>query len=205
MASKEGKNSVEDMEVDIPTTSTNTSVTSPEPKPTEWIPPTELALPALTPLKKMRLDLESMPPPSMYLASHALLYEKDEHINEELIEGRIEEIDVDHEPEIQVLGNFGRPLLLDHHRKTVTNCQMNGLNRGPMMTFTMEERSYIKHLWETEMQTAQAIPVPVATLCKIRDAVKSGSVLPMDAAVEGYKICMQRVVEYAKQVDEFSK
>ena len=165
--------------------------------------PTDLALPALTPLKKMRLDLESMPPPSMYLASHALLVEKDDiEIMDESFENRIEEIE-DPEPEIQVLGNFGRPLLLD--RKMVPNRMLNGLNRGPVMSFTMEERSYIKHLWETEMQTAQAIPVPVATLCKIRDAVKSGSVLPMDAAVEGYKICMQRVVEYAKQVDEFSK
>ena len=198
LASREGKNSVEDMDMDIDIPTNMPTTPSPDPE--------DLALPALTPLKKMRLDLESMPPPSMYLASHALLLEKDDidRTDNELFENRIEEIEVpDHEADIQVLGNFGRPLLLD--RKMVPNRMLNGLNRGPIMSFTMEERSYIKHLWETEMQTAQAIPVPVATLCKIRDAVKSGSVLPMDAAVEGYKICMQRVVEYAKQVDEFSK
>ena len=42
----------------------------------------EIDLPPLQPLKKVRLDSEAMPPPSMYLASQALLYEKPEPMDE---------------------------------------------------------------------------------------------------------------------------
>ena len=154
------------------------------------------SLPPLPPLKKIRSDSEAMPPPSMYLASQALLYyEKPEPMDIDSIKkpGQNQEDDV------QVLGTFNsQPLFLTRKQRLVQSVQ------GPSMTFTSEERGYLKYLWDTEMQTAQAIPVPINTLCKIRDAVKSGSVLPMDAAIEGYKICMQRVVEYAKQVDMFS-
>jgi len=161
--------------------------------------PTE-SLPPMPPLKKIRSDSEAMPPPSMYLASQALLYyEKPEAMDLDLKAEKPEN-------DVQVMGTFNsQPLFLTRKQRLVQSVQGLEYNRqGPSMTFTSEERGYLKYLWDTEMQTAQAIPVPINTLCKIRDAVKSGSVLPMDAAIEGYKICMQRVVEYAKQVDMFS-
>ena len=136
----------------------------------------------------------------MYLASQALLYyEKPEAMDLDLKTEKPEN-------DVQVMGTFNsQPLFLTRKQRLVQSVQGLEYNRqGPSMTFTSEERGYLKYLWDTEMQTAQAIPVPINTLCKIRDAVKSGSVLPMDAAIEGYKICMQRVVEYAKQVDMFS-
>eukprot|EP00093_Oithona_nana_P008822 08822.XXX_193514_195557_1 [CDS] Oithona nana genome sequencing. len=163
------------------------------------------SLPPLPPLKKIRSDSEAMPPPSMYLASQALLYyDKPEPMD--IDSTLIRKPEQNQEDDVQVLGTFNsQPLFLTRKQRLVQSIQGLEYNRqGPSMTFTSEERGYLKYLWDTEMQTAQAIPVPINTLCKIRDAVKSGSVLPMDAAIEGYKICMQRVVEYAKQVDMFS-
>lgn len=156
----------------------------------------EIDLPPLQPLKKVRLDSEAMPPPSMYLASQALLYEKPEPMDEP------EDFKLEDSPVLNG-GSFGSSQFLTRKQRIFQSVSSDP-SQGPNLTFTLEERSYLKYLWETEMQTAQAIPVPITTLCKIRDAVKSGSVLPMEAAIEGYKICMQRVVEYAKQVDIFT-
>ena len=112
MASKDGK-SVEAMEVD-----TASNASAPSPDLLEILPP-------LTPLKKIRLDLDIMPPPSMYLASHALLYEKEDpevtdEVTDEVME--IEPLRLNEHDEVRVLGNFGRPLLMDRKCMNYESC-----------------------------------------------------------------------------------
>ncbi len=40
---------------------------------------------------------------------------------------------------------------------------------------------------------------------QIVNAARTGTVIPYDAAVEGYTVCMQRVIKFASQLDLFQK
>ena len=75
----------------------------------------------------------------------------------------------------------------------------------PIMTFTTEERGFIRSLVQNELDTSRAIPVPVDVMAKIITAAKVGSVVPVEVAVKGYTICMERVIKYASTVELFNK
>ena len=73
------------------------------------------------------------------------------------------------------------------------------------MTFTTEERGFIRSLVQNELDTSRAIPVPVDVMAKIITAAKVGSVVPVEVAVKGYTICMERVIKYASTVELFNQ
>ena len=79
------------------------------------------------------------------------------------------------------------------------------MNSDPVMAFTLEERGYIRKLVQLELDTSRAIPVPVDVMSKIIAAAKLGSVIPVEVAVKGYTVCMERVIKFASTVDLFSQ
>ena len=57
----------------------------------------------------------------------------------------------------------------------------------------------------TELETSRAIPVPQDVMGKIITAARVGSVIPVDVAVKGYTVCMERVIKFASMVDFFKE
>ena len=56
-----------------------------------------------------------------------------------------------------------------------------------------------------ELETSRAIPVPQDVMGKIITAARVGSVIPVDVAVKGYTVCMERVIKFASMVDFFKE
>ena len=73
------------------------------------------------------------------------------------------------------------------------------------LSITNEERGFVKQLWQLELETSKSIPVPHSLMKMIVAAAKTGSHIPSSAAVQGYSICMQRVIKYATQMDFFNR
>ena len=79
------------------------------------------------------------------------------------------------------------------------------LNSNPVMNFTSEERCFIQKLLQIELETSRSIPVPREVMTKICTAAKVGAVIPVEVAVRGYTVCMERVIKFASMVDYFKK
>ena len=79
------------------------------------------------------------------------------------------------------------------------------LNSNPVMNFTSEERCFIQKLLQIELETSRSIPVPREVMTKICTAAKVGAVIPVEVAVRGYTVCMERVIKFASMVDFFKK
>jgi hypothetical protein len=84
------------------------------------------------------------------------------------------------------------------------NIQTNFVKQ-PDMCLTIEERSFLQNLLKMELDTSKSIPVPSQTMSKIIQAARSGTVIPYDAAVEGYTVCLERVIKFASQLDLFMR
>ena len=145
-------------------------------------------MPPLTPLNLIENgEEEEVPPPSFSLASEAaVLYEymddDDVPMPSNVREEEIEEIQ---------LKNSENSLL--------------PLNTSPYLTITNEEVGFIKQLWQMEMDTSRSVPVPPNIMSMIINAARSGTHIPNVAAIQGYSICMQRVIKYATQMDVFNR
>lgn len=79
------------------------------------------------------------------------------------------------------------------------------LSRQPNMPLTIEEKGFAQQLLQIELETSRSIPVPPDTMGKIINAARSGTVIPIDAAIQGYTICMERVIKFATQIDLFKR
>lgn len=81
----------------------------------------------------------------------------------------------------------------------------NMLPTCPELVITTEERGFIRQLWQLELDTSRSVPVPPNIMSVIINAAKTGTAIPTEAAIQGYSICMQRVIKYAHQMDFFQR
>ena len=79
------------------------------------------------------------------------------------------------------------------------------LSRQPNMPLTIEEKGFAQQLLQMELETSRSIPVPSDVMGKIINAARTGTVIPIDAAIQGYTICMERVIKFATQIDLFKR
>ena len=75
----------------------------------------------------------------------------------------------------------------------------------PELALTSEERYFVNNLLRMELDASKSIPVPQHVMGQIIQAARSGTVIPYDAAVEGYTVCMQRVIKFASQLEIFQR
>lgn len=81
----------------------------------------------------------------------------------------------------------------------------NMLPTCPELVLTSEERGFIRQLWQLELDTSRSVPVPPNIMSAIVHAAKTGTAIPSEAAIQGYSICMQRVIKYAHQMEFFTR
>lgn len=83
-----------------------------------------------------------------------------------------------------------------HHKDT-------GIVSQLVLPFTIEEVQLVNNLLRIELDTTKSIPVPRETMGMIIQAAQSGGVVPYKAALDGYTVCMRRVIKFASQLDFF--
>lgn len=71
------------------------------------------------------------------------------------------------------------------------------------MAFTNEERQLVQKVVDTEIETTRAIPVNQELIMTLVKAARTGSVIPYNKLVEGYTICMKRIIKFASRLDFF--
>ena len=79
------------------------------------------------------------------------------------------------------------------------------LERSPNWNITIEEKGFIRELCQLELNTSKSLPVPNNIMCMIINAAKTGTSIPVEVAVQGYSICMQRVIKYASSMEFFNR
>lgn len=79
----------------------------------------------------------------------------------------------------------------------------SNLLNEPVMPFTREENALISTVISTEKETTTQMPISNDTLQAIMHAVKTGSTLSYKATLEGYTVCMKRIIKFATQIDLF--
>ena len=79
------------------------------------------------------------------------------------------------------------------------------LHRSPTWVITIEERNFIQELCQLELDTSKSLPVPTSIMYMILNAAKTGTAIPVEVAVQGYSICMQRVIKYASSMEFFNR
>ena len=77
------------------------------------------------------------------------------------------------------------------------------LSRTPALPFTMEEKQLVDNVSRTEIDSTLAIPVKPELLMSMVNAARTGQVVPYKTLVEGYTICMKRIIRYASNLDFF--
>jgi hypothetical protein len=70
---------------------------------------------------------------------------------------------------------------------------------------TIEEKNFIQELCQLELNTSKSLPVPTSIMYMIINAAKTGTAIPVEVAVQGYSICMQRVIKYASSMEFFNR
>ena len=75
--------------------------------------------------------------------------------------------------------------------------------RQPTLPFTMEERQLVENVCKTEIDSTLAIPVKPELLMSMVNAARTGCVVPYKTLVEGYTVCMKRIIRYASNLDFF--
>ena len=93
------------------------------------------------------------------------------------------------------------PSLLLRSKGKLTFCS-NLLNE-PVMPFTREENALVANVISTEKETTQQMPISNDTLQSIMNAVKHGTTLSYKATLEGYTVCMKRIIKFATKIDLF--
>ncbi len=73
----------------------------------------------------------------------------------------------------------------------------------PMMGFTPEENHLVQKVIDTEAAATATIPVSPMVLQTMVMAARTGGAIPYSALVEGYTVCMKRIVKLASQLDFF--
>ena len=73
----------------------------------------------------------------------------------------------------------------------------------PVMPFTREETALITRVISTEKETTTSMPISNDTLQAIMQAVKTGTSLSYKATLEGYTVCMKRIIKFATKIDLF--
>ena len=79
------------------------------------------------------------------------------------------------------------------------------LHRSPNWVITIEEKNFIQELCQLELNTSKSLPVPTSIMYMIINAAKTGTAIPVEVAVQGYSICMQRVIKYASSMEFFNR
>ena len=72
-----------------------------------------------------------------------------------------------------------------------------------VMPFTREETALITRVISTEKETTTSMPISNDTLQAIMQAVKTGTSLSYKATLEGYTVCMKRIIKFATKIDLF--
>ena len=57
---------------------------------------------------------------------------------------------------------------------------------------------------DLEYQTTERIPIPSNTLNSIMQAAQTGKPLPLQASIDGYTVCMQRIIKFAQSIELFT-
>ena len=79
----------------------------------------------------------------------------------------------------------------------------SNLINEPVMPFTREEMAIISNVIATEKETTTSMPISNDTLQAIMQAVKTGTSLSYKATLEGYTVCMKRIIKFATRIDLF--
>ena len=79
----------------------------------------------------------------------------------------------------------------------------SNLLNEPVMPFTREENALISNVINSEKETTQQMPISNDTLQAIMQAVQTGSSLSYKATLEGYTVCMKRIIKFATKIDVF--
>ena len=82
---------------------------------------------------------------------------------------------------------------------------LTSLHRSPNWVITIEEKNFIQELCQLELNTSKSLPVPTSIMYMILNAAKTGTAIPVEVAVQGYSICMQRVIKYASSMEFFNR
>ena len=79
----------------------------------------------------------------------------------------------------------------------------SNLINEPVMPFTREETALVTSVISTEKETTTSMPISNDTLQAIMNAVKTGTSLSYKATLEGYTVCMKRIIKFATKIDLF--
>lgn len=153
-------------------------------------------LPPLTPISiddPVFEDIIDSPPAPMMLASAAaILYDWESQTKNEESES---------EPR-----SFSAELAKIAVIKQQRHAQMLAvLQRSPSWNITNEEKYFIQELCQLELNTSRSLPVPQNIMFMIINAARTGTAIPIEVAVQGYSICMQRVIKYASCMEFFNR
>ena len=94
---------------------------------------------------------------------------------------------------------FANNLLKNKGKLTFSSNLLN----EPVMPFTREENALISNVINSEKETTQQMPISNDTLQAIMQAVQTGSSLSYKATLEGYTVCMKRIIKFATKIDFF--
>ena len=100
------------------------------------------------------------------------------------------------------LGEIAKIVVIKQQRHSQ---MLLALERSPNWNITMEEKGFIRELCQLELNTSKSLPVPNNIMCMIINAAKTGTSIPVEVAVQGYSICMQRVIKYASSMEFFNR
>lgn len=167
-----------------------------------------------TPIDEM-FDMDpGSPPQTMMLASTAaVLFDYTEDMSEESVPKKDQEKESppteDNAPQVKEepldLASTFRGTPSPHSSSENTLQPFYRVDNSPSLVMSMEERSFIKELWKLELNTSKSVPVPPDVMYMLINAAKAGTVIPIDAAVKGYAVCVQRVIKYASGMDFFNR
>lgn len=168
----------------------------------EYNPPKDV--PPLTPLSindPIFEDIIDSPPAPMMIASAAAVlydYLEPEHgIKKEAGESEDGISPISYTTELSKIGGINQ-------QKRPTQI-LTTLHRSPTWVITIEERNFIQELCQLELDTSKSLPVPTSIMYMILNAAKTGTAIPVEVAVQGYSICMQRVIKYASSMEFFNR
>ena len=77
------------------------------------------------------------------------------------------------------------------------------LLNDPVTTFTREESNLVSNVIAIEEETTHQMPISNETLRLIIHSVKTGTSLSYQATLEGYTVCMKRIIKFASRIDLF--
>ncbi len=75
--------------------------------------------------------------------------------------------------------------------------------RQPVMPFTAEEGALVDRIRDVSVAATRAVEVRPEILRLMMMAAKTGAVMPYKALVEGYTVCLRRIIKFASDLDFF--